>query len=156
MVTSDTHEALFGCNHLGGISKFRVALCVSFLFLLHAMLCLLCLFVPPVGFLCIFTRLLTCPCMNLATSVSSMFQHNEVMDIRSKPTFVPRGHHLLFAFLLVCLFTCLLSFLFLCLSYISCLSALCLFHMLFASFPSIACLWFLSLSLHIHRWSEDA
>ena len=31
-----------------------------------AMICLPCLFAPPVGFLCIFTRLLTCPCMNLA------------------------------------------------------------------------------------------
>ena len=34
------------------------------------------------------------------------------MDIRSKPKFVPRGHHLLFAFLLVCLLACLLAFLF--------------------------------------------
>ena len=34
-------------------------------------------------------------------SVSSMLQHNEAMDIRSKPTFVPHGHHLLFAILLV-------------------------------------------------------
>ena len=30
----------------------------------------------------------------LLASVLSMLQHNEVMDIRSKPTFVPRGHHL--------------------------------------------------------------
>ena len=35
-------------------------------FLLHAMVCLPCLFVPPIGFLCIFTRLLTCSCMSLA------------------------------------------------------------------------------------------
>ena len=34
-------------------------------FLLRSMLCLPCLFVPPVGFLCIFTRLFTCPCMSL-------------------------------------------------------------------------------------------
>ena len=40
------------------------------------------------------------------SSVSSMLQRNEVMDIRSKPTFVPRGHNLLFAFLLVCLLAC--------------------------------------------------
>ena len=76
----------------------------------------------------------------LLASVSSILQHNEVMDIRSKPTFVPRRHHLLSAFLLVCLLTCLLAFLFLCLPCLSCLSALCHFHMLFASFPSIACL----------------
>ena len=62
------------------------------------------------------------------------------MDIRSKPTFVPRGHHLLFVFLLVCLLACLLAFLFLCLPCLSCLSSLCLFHMIFASFPSISCL----------------
>ena len=35
-------------------------------FLLRAMICLPCLFVPPIGFICIFTRLLTCPCMSLA------------------------------------------------------------------------------------------
>ena len=46
----------------------------------------------------------------LLASVSSMFQHNEVMDIQSQPTFVPHRHHLLFAFLLVCLrlYACLL------------------------------------------------
>ena len=66
VVTSNAHEALLGCNHLGGISRCRVALCVPFTFLLHGMLCLPCLFVPPVGFLCIFTCLLTCSCMSLA------------------------------------------------------------------------------------------
>ena len=71
--------------------------------------------------------------------VLSMLQHNEVMDIRSKPTFMPRGHHLLFVSLLVCLFASLFAFL-LCLPCLSCLSALCLFHIPFASFPSIACL----------------
>ena len=76
----------------------------------------------------------------LLASVSSMLQHNEIMDIRSKPTFVSRGHHLLFAFLLVCLLACFLAFLFLCLPCLSYLSTLCLFHMLFVSFPSIACL----------------
>ena len=35
-------------------------------FSLHAMICLPYLFVPLVGFLCIFTCLLTCPCMSLA------------------------------------------------------------------------------------------
>ena len=62
------------------------------------------------------------------------------MDIRSQPTFVPCKHHLLFAFLLVCLSAYLLAFLLLCLPYLSCLSALCLFHMLFSSFHFIACL----------------
>ena len=35
-------------------------------FTLRVMICLPCLFVPLVGFLCIFTRLLTCTCMSLA------------------------------------------------------------------------------------------
>ena len=73
-------------------------------------------------------------------SFSSILQHNAVIDIWSKPTFVPCRHHLLFTFLLVFLFICFLAFLFLCLLCLSCLSTLCLFHMLFASFPSIACL----------------
>ena len=77
---------------------------------------------------------------DLLASVSSMLQHNEVMDIRSKPSFVPGGHHLLFAFLLDYLLACLLAFFFLWLPCLSCLSALCLFHMFFASFPSIVCL----------------
>ena len=38
----------------------------------------------------------------------------------------------------VCFLACFLAFLFLCLPCLSCLSALCLFHMPFASFPSIA------------------
>ena len=63
----------------------------------------------------------------LLVNVSSMLQHNEFMDIQSKPTFVPRKHHPLFAFLLVCLFACFLAFLLLCLPFLSCLSILCLF-----------------------------
>ena len=39
----------------------------------------------------------------LLTNVSSMLQHNEAMDIRSKPTFVPCGH-------CPCLFAILLCF----------------------------------------------
>ena len=66
VVTSDTYEALSGCNHLGGISVMPVALCIPLPFLLHVMICLQCLFVPPVGFLCIFTCLLTCSCMSFA------------------------------------------------------------------------------------------
>ena len=51
----------------------------------------------------------------LLSSVSSMLQHNEVMDIQSKPTFVPLGHHLLFAFLLNWLLACLLACFLVCL-----------------------------------------
>ena len=78
----------------------------------------------------------------LLASVSSMLQHNEAMDTRSKPTFFPLKHPLLFTCLLVCPFTHLLTFL-LCLPCLSCLFALGLFHILFPSFlPSLVC-WFL-------------
>ena len=70
-------------------------------------------------------------------SVSSILKHNEVMDIRSKPTFVPREHHLLFIFLLVFFFACLFASL---LSMPIVLIRFMLVHMLFASFPSMACL----------------
>ena len=83
----------------------------------------------------------------LLASVSSMFQHNEIMDIRSKPTFVPREHHLLFACLPSHLFAC---FLVLCLPCLSCLFALCLLCMHFASFPSIACLLVSCLYLYMY------
>ena len=85
----------------------------------------------------------------LLACVSSMLQDNEVMDIRSKPIFVPRGHHLLFAFLLVCFVISLLvmSIMLICFMPIS--YALCIFsfYYLFASF--------LSLPLHVHIWSKD-
>ena len=56
----------------------------------------------------------------LLVSVSSMLQHNEVMDIRSKPTFIPRKHHLLFAF------ACLSPFLsFVCMIPHSCVCHFC-------------------------------
>ena len=63
------------------------------------------------------------------------FNTNEVMDIRSQPTFFPHGHHFLlvclftclFAILLVCLLACLLASLYQCLPCLSRLSALCLF-----------------------------
>ena len=35
-------------------------------FLFRAMICLPCLFVPHIGFLCIFTHLITCSCMSLS------------------------------------------------------------------------------------------
>ena len=139
----------------------------TFPFPLRAMLCLPCLFTPPVGFLCIFTYFLTCSCMSLACQCV----------IQSKPTFVPHGQHLLFAFLLVCLLPCLLVCLFafliphlfvylvachvschmLCLPYLSCLFTLYHLCITYASL-SFHCLSasFLSLPLHVHIQSEDA
>ena len=94
----------------------------------------------------------------LLSSVSSILQHNEAMDIRSKPTFVPSRNHLLF----VCLFACLLAFSFICASclpYLLSHSMLAMsimfirfmpFHMLFASFPSLACVLVSCLCLCIY------
>ena len=69
----------------------------------------------------------------LLASVLSMLQHNEVMDIWSKPTFTPHRHHLLSAF---CLFACFLASLLVMPIMLVCFMP---FHMLFTSFPSIAC-----------------
>ena len=117
------------------------------------MICLPCLFVPPVGFLYIFTCLHVHEWV-LLVNVSSMLQHNEVMDIRSKPTFVPREHHLLFAFLLVCLLACLLAFLcFAChvyRAYLLYASFICTLHLFL---PLLIC-WFLVFTFackHIKR-----
>ena len=85
----------------------------------------------------------------LLASVSSMLQYNGAMDIRSKPTFIPHGHDLLFISLPVSLFACLLA-LMLYLPCLSTLSALCLFIMLFASFPSMACLLVSCLCLYMY------
>ena len=121
-------------------------------FPLHAMTCLHVCLCHPLAFYASLHACLRVHAWVLFANVSSILQHNEVMDIRSKPTFVPRGHHLLFAFSLVCLLACLLAFLFLCLPCLSCLFALCLFHMLLASFPSTACLLVscLYLCMYIH------
>ena len=75
-------------------------------FSLHAMLCLPCLFMPSIGFYASLHACLHVHAWVLLANVSSMLQHNEIMEIWSKPTFVPRRHHLLFAFLFVCLLSC--------------------------------------------------
>ena len=70
-----------------------------------------------------------------------MLQDNEVMDIRSKPTFVPRRHHLLFSFLLCCLFSCLFALSLVCLP--SCLLAISFAHLLafMLYLPYLSCLF---------------
>ena len=92
-------------------------------FPLSKTLCLPCLFVHPLAFYASLHACLHVHAWILLASVLSMLQHNEVMDIRSKPTFVPYGHHLLFAFLLVCLLSyllaCLFAFLLSCLFFLS-------------------------------------
>ena len=158
VVTTNAHESLFGCNHLGCIAMMSVASCIPFPLFLSVWwyACHACLY-HPLAFYASLHACLHVHAWVLLASVSSILQHNETMDIWSKPTFVPRRHHLLFSFLLVCLFACLLAFLLLCLPCLSWLSTLCLFHMLFASI-SFHCLStdFLSLPLHVHIWSEAA
>ena len=93
----------------------------------------------------------------LLASESSMLQHNEVMDIPSKPTFVPCGHHLLCAFLLVFPFVCVFAFSHAMLA-IS-LIFICFMPLSYALYAfSFHCLstGFLSLPLHVHTWYEDA
>ena len=73
-------------------------------------------------------------------------------------SFCPRGHHLLSAFLLVCLLSpllvCLYPCFYACHIYLAC--SLYVLLLLSMQFPSIACLLvFLSLPLHVHTWSED-
>ena len=133
----------------------------------HACLC------HPLAF---YASLYTCLHVHawfLLASVLSMIKHNEVMDIRSKPTFVPRRHHLLLVFLLVCLFSCFLaclfafllscSFVYLCMSCLQSHAMLAISILLVYSVPfcalsthlflSIA--GFLFLPLHVHTWSEN-
>ena len=142
LVTSDAHEALFGYDHLESIFGCRVTLYIPFPF--HFMRCY-AYHVYSRHPLAFYASLHTCSHVHalvLLASASSMLQHNEVMDIRSKPTFVPRGHHFLFAFLLVFL-ACLLAFLFLCLP---CLSWLLLYASFICSlhiFLSLLVCWFL-------------
>ena len=86
------------------------------------------------------TRLLICLCMSLACycviHASTQWSYGHPIQTYICPSWTPP----LFAFLLVCLLACLLAFLLLYLPCLSCLSALCLLRMHFASFPSIACL----------------
>ena len=151
MVTFDSHEALFGCKHLGCITMMLVALGIPFPL---SAPCddMLAMLVCATRWLSMHLYTLDYMPMH-ESSVSSMFQHNEVMDIRSKPTFVPCRHHLLFVFLLVCFFACLLAFL-LYLPCLSCLSALCLFHMHYAYLLPLLVCWFLVFSfarIHMER-----
>ena len=79
-----------------------------------------------------------------------MLQHNEAMDIRSKPTFVPCGHHLLFAFFLfVFSLVCLLSCFFACHTHHAYLLYAFFIYSLHL-FPSIACLLASCLCLYMY------
>ena len=94
--------------------------------------CLPCFFVPLVHFMRILHTSLHVHAWVLLVSVSSILQHNEAMDIQSKPTFVPHKHHLFFAILLVypllvvCYLACLLLCSYVC-SHLVCYACHCYF-----------------------------
>ena len=130
----------------------------TFPFSLHAMLCLPCLFAPPVGFLCIFTCLLTHPCFSLAcwcvVHASTQWSYGHLIQTYICPSRTPP-----FVCFLACLpsrlFACLLSCFFAChvyhaiyfmpLSYSLCIFS---FHCLSAGFSY--------LPLLVHTWRKDA
>ena len=101
------------------------------------MLCLPCLFVPPVGFLCIFTRLLTCSCMSLACKcvihTSTQWSYGHSIQTYICPSQTPPFVRFL-ACLPFCLFACFLAPFFTMLIMLICFMP---FRMLFASFPSM-------------------
>ena len=109
-------------------------------FLLRAMICLPCLFMPPIGFLCIFTRLLTCPCISLAcwcvAHASTQCSYGPPIQTYICPLRTP-PFVWFFACLPFCLFDCFIASL---LAIPIMLIRFMPFHMLFALFPSIACL----------------
>ena len=146
---SDTLEAFFGRNHLGCIAMMPIASCKPLPF--HSVQCFVyhAYLRHPLAFYASIHACLHVHAWVLLAIVLSILQHNEAMDIRSKPSFVPCRHHLLFA----TSFACLLASLFLCLPCLSSLSALCLLIVLFASFPSMAYLLvsYLCLCMYAHR-----
>ena len=89
LITSNAHEALFRCNHLVCIAMMPVATCIPSPFMLCTMVCLPCLFVPPLALYASLHACLHVHVWVLLASVLSMLQHNKAIDIWSKPTFVP-------------------------------------------------------------------
>ena len=102
--------------------------------------------------------------------MSFILQHNEVMDIQSKPTFAPPwtpSFVCLLSFLLVSLFVCLLVRLLIlllvmspaiCYAFLACMLVcfIPIAHYLCISFfPFLVC-WFLVFAFVVHTWSEDA
>ena len=154
MVTFDTHEALFGCNHFGRSRLLRAhlfPLSVSYngmLAMLVYATCWLSMHLYMLAHMFLYESfLLVCRlCFNtmkLWTSDSNLhlFLADATLCLLS----------CLFAFLLVSLLSCFFAchayqtYLFYAFSYALCIFS---FHCLSAGF--------LSLPLHVHTWSEDA
>ena len=77
VVTSNTHETLFGCNHLGGITMMSVASCIPFPFLAPCDDMLAMMLVCATHWLYMHLYMLAYMSMH----ESPMLQHYEVMDI---------------------------------------------------------------------------
>ena len=126
-------------------------------FSLRAMICLPCLFMPPVGFLCIFTILFTWSCMSLACQcvvhASTQWNYGHLIQTYICPSRTPPfvcflacfSSHLFAHFLVSLLAMSTTLNCFMPLSYALCIFS---FHCMSAGF--------LSLPLHVHTWSEDA
>ena len=163
MDTSDTHEALFGCNHLGCITMMPVASCLPFPF-----------FAPCDNMLTMFVYATCWPSMHLYT-LAHISMHESCLLVR-RPYFnimklwtsdsnLRTSDSNLHLFLVdttfclpscffVCLFifACHVSHHMLCLPYLSCLVAFAPFCTLSTHlFLSIVCLLVFSLlPLHVH------
>ena len=160
MVTSDAHEALFGCNHSGCIFECRVTPCVPFPIFaprddMFAMLVcathwlFMHLYMPAYMSMCGSCLLVCRLCFNTMKLWTP--DPNLHLSLAGTTYYLP---FCLFVIFLVCLLVCSLSCFMVCLLFfrlpcllpyamlpcLSCLSALCLFRIFYASFPSIACL----------------
>ena len=128
-VTYDAHKALFGCHHLGSISGSQVASYIPLPFCsVQCYAYHVCSHNP----LAFYAFLHACSHVHawvLLASASSMLQHNEVMDIRSEPTFVLHGHYLLFAFLFACFLVSLLAMSVMLICFMPLSYALCIFSL---------------------------
>ena len=153
MVTSFAHRALFGCGHLGCIAMMLIASCIPFPTSTpcNDMLAMLAyathwrsmhLYTLPYMFMYESCLLVCRPCFN------TMNLHFSLVDT----TFCLLS--CFFVISLVCLYACFLVSLFAMSLMLICFMppsyALCIF--------SFHCLstGFLSLPLHVYKWSEDA
>ena len=107
MVTSDAHEALFRCNHLGGISGCQVAPCIPFPFSTpcDAMLTML---VCATRWLSMHLYMLAYMFMHKSCLLVCRPYLNTMKSWKFNPNLhlSPHRHHLLFAFFLIFLFAC--------------------------------------------------
>ena len=141
MVTPNTHEALFGCNHLGCITMMPVAPCVPFPFFAPCD-ALLTMLVCATRWLSIYLYTLAHISMHESCYLVCHPCFNTMKLWTSDPNL-----HLSLANTTFCLLSCLFAFSLVC--SLSCFFSChvyhayllyAFFHMIFASFPSIACL----------------